>query len=310
MDSSDFFLAGWRVRSHFSLPELLPWAGDPHQSVDLLISAAEGVPDVPSQLVFDNHVSQVAPDRSCWVTLPGIARFFIHSDATQIHVAAYRGDPAAPAVRLFLLSTVLAIVCHRRGLLPMHASCVEIGGRAVLFTGPTCAGKSLLAAAFLRAGCRVLSDDIAVLNVAAPTGPAVLPSFPRLRLWRSALNELGFSLEDLRRSRPELEKYDISTENAFIAQPRPLTAMYHLRRWRKGIEVTTTRLYAARAMRDAAQAVYCAQPGRALDPEPASTQRIAGLCSGASSHILYCKPGLDSISAIITNLLQEHNHHL
>jgi hypothetical protein len=46
-----------------------------------------------------------------------------------------------------------------RGDLVLHASAVELGGRAVLFCGPTLRGKSTLARALGEAGCRVLGED-------------------------------------------------------------------------------------------------------------------------------------------------------
>lgn len=305
MISSDFFLAGWRVRSEFRLPDLLPWAGGPQKLVDITITAGKLFEPL-TDCVFESPLIRIARDHSCWFTVPGIARFFVNHDATEIRVDANGSDPGETAAGLFLLSTVLALVCHNRGLIPMHASCVDVGGRAVMFTGPSCAGKSLLAAAFWKAGYAVLSDDVTVLNPAAPTGAFALPSFPCLRLWRGALEPFELKPERLQRSRPELEKYNVSTQNTFVPEPRPLKAIYHLRRRRKAIAEATAPLHGARVLRDAMQAVYCAQTVGTFSPDGVFTQGIAAVCAGASSHILYCEPGFDNVAATVAAISKEH----
>jgi len=65
-----------------------------------------------------------------------------------------------------------------RGDLPLHAAAVDVGGEAVLIGAPRTFGKTTLAAAFLAAGHRVLSEDITCLrlrpHVQIVPGPAML----------------------------------------------------------------------------------------------------------------------------------------
>jgi hypothetical protein len=71
-----------------------------------------------------------------------------------------------------------ALCAFRRGDISLHAAAVEVEGRAVLLAGPSHAGKTTLAAAFLQAGYRFLSEDTTCCAVgSAPRafpGPAVL----------------------------------------------------------------------------------------------------------------------------------------
>jgi hypothetical protein len=71
-----------------------------------------------------------------------------------------------------------ALCAFRRGDISLHAAAVEIEGRAVLLAGPSHAGKTTLAAAFLQAGYRFLSEDTTCCAVGdaprAYPGPAVL----------------------------------------------------------------------------------------------------------------------------------------
>lgn len=130
--------------------------------------------------------------------------------------------PAVPArnLRLFLLGSVMGLLLHQRGLLPLHANAVVIDGAAYAFTGPSGSGKSTLAAWFQDKGFRLLSDDVCVIDF-APDGTAIAwPGLPRLRLWRDALERSGRQAADYQRSYEEAsdewEKYDVP------AQPRGL----------------------------------------------------------------------------------------
>lgn len=64
-----------------------------------------------------------------------------------------------------LYSTVTALLLAWRGLVPVHASAVEIDGRGYLICGASGAGKSTLAAALIAQGARLISDDLSVLRV-------------------------------------------------------------------------------------------------------------------------------------------------
>jgi hypothetical protein len=65
-----------------------------------------------------------------------------------------------------------------RGDLALHASCVEVDGRALVLAAPRRFGKTTLATAFARLGYRVLSEDLVCLRPGPPSsvipGPAML----------------------------------------------------------------------------------------------------------------------------------------
>jgi hypothetical protein len=103
----------------------------------------------------------------------------------------YRVDPVGPSIsmtptddpirreeRLWGVPTTLAYL--GRGDLPLHASAVEVDGRALLFAAPGRHGKTTMAAAFHRAGHRVLAEDLACCR--PDPAPAVFPGPAVLRL--------------------------------------------------------------------------------------------------------------------------------
>jgi hypothetical protein len=74
-------------------------------------------------------------------------------------------DPANEQWATIVAAQALPLAATLRGLEVLHASGVVLDGRAVLITGAAGAGKSSLAAALLRAGGLLLSDDAVALSL-------------------------------------------------------------------------------------------------------------------------------------------------
>ena len=130
MESKFVRLFGMRIRSDIPLPGPKAELGD---EPDLVIELGQvEEPAIPGQEI-------VADDQGTTLTIEGIARYRI-SDGRRIIVQPALGVPEAN-VRLFLLGSAMGLLLHQRGLMPLHASAVEIEGRAVAFTGASGAGK-------------------------------------------------------------------------------------------------------------------------------------------------------------------------
>lgn len=102
-------------------------------------------------------------------------------------------DPGAPLVTVphaldeirleERLWGIPAALCYmHRGDFAVHASAVAVGGGALLFGAPGRFGKTTLAAAFLRAGHGVLSEDFTCCRI--DPGPQLLPGPALLRMRR------------------------------------------------------------------------------------------------------------------------------
>lgn len=107
--------------------------------------------------------------------------FHISADGRRITGRRHAGA-SAESFTTYLLGQVLALALVKQGLEPLHAAVVAVDGRAVGFVARSGLGKSSLAAAFLAAGYRLLTDDILV---AAPDGAGeiVHPGPPRIKLY-------------------------------------------------------------------------------------------------------------------------------
>jgi hypothetical protein len=108
---------------------------------------------------------------------------------------------AAPeVVRTFLLGSAWGALLQQRGELPLHGAVVSGERGAIAFCGPQTAGKSSTAAWLVRRGLRLVSDDLARLEVPPGAGaPRVWPSHRAIKLGSEALLALGRGPEGLAR---------------------------------------------------------------------------------------------------------------
>ncbi len=101
----------------------------------------------------------------------------------------------------------LAMVCHQRGWLVLHGSCVAKNGRAVCIAGHSGAGKSTLAMALASTGHHLLSDGMTVLSPnGLGTGLRSLRGPPTAKLWPDSLAHLGFDAQAAVRVTPAFDK--------------------------------------------------------------------------------------------------------
>lgn len=130
----------------------------------------------------------------------------------------------------FLLGPVMGIVLRMKGTLCLHASAVEIDGKAVAFGGPMGVGKSTTAAIFAKNGHAVLADDIVPLK---KSGMSFLahPGYPFLNLMPDSMALVFQSRERTQSADAEIEKVQLSLDGKplrFQSQPLPTGAIYIL----------------------------------------------------------------------------------
>jgi hypothetical protein len=154
-------------------------------------------------------------------------------DPSGHEVRAAWSDPSLEGSALaFLLGPVLGWVLRLRGITCMHASALEVGGKALLLVGAEGAGKSTTASGLLRAGHAVLSDDVVPLQ--ERDGELwVNPGLPRLLLGAESAKELWQDQGDLTPHFPGSDKgyVDRSAPSfRFCGNATPLGAVYFLER--------------------------------------------------------------------------------
>lgn len=298
MESSDRTLCGWRVRSALPLPELLPWSGDDRTpDIDVRLGA---VPDRLEDEIHTGPFVRIGRDGRVRFSMEGVASYLIRG-GREVTVDA-RLPLDAPDLSLFFLGTVFGVLCHQRGALPLHASCLAFGERAVAFAGPSRAGKSTLAAALMERGHRLLSDDVTVLRFPGGGAPLVEPGFPRQKLWADALEAFSLGRGRRVRSKREFEKYERSAAELFQAEPLPLAAVCHLSEARLPVEHEIERLEGVKALEAVRGAVYRLSAGAAMG----GGQRIFMACGALSGRVpqflLRRREGFDPLRRLAADL--------
>jgi hypothetical protein len=119
---------------------------------------------------------------------PSYGDFFLSAEATEIQCRPLPGIPEV-TVRHLLLDQVVPLVLSRRERIVLHVSAVLTAHGVIAFAGKSGDGKSTLAASFAQRGCALLSDDCLVLRAERGSWTA-LPSYPGVRLWPSAAENL------------------------------------------------------------------------------------------------------------------------
>ncbi|HEY6549664.1 MAG TPA: hypothetical protein VIY71_00525 [Solirubrobacterales bacterium] len=156
-------LYGFTIKSELPLERLNAAAGT---RGELRIELAGGPLRAPSQepvstLIGEGgqcwYASYELENGGCLVELPPTVSFLLEPDEGRIVVNSLDAD--AELLEHRIASSAICTLLAMRGDLVLHASAVEVGGRAVLFCGPTLRGKSTLARVLGEAGCRVLGED-------------------------------------------------------------------------------------------------------------------------------------------------------
>jgi hypothetical protein len=241
-DSRDYAAFGLRIASQIALPELTPIDDDGGTAdLDVVIGAVD--PHLAGAHYHEPAVT-ISDDRVL-LDLPP-ARYLVE-DGCKITI-----DPTAGAsereVRVWLLGAVMGVVCHQRGLVPLHASAIEINGAAVAFMGHSGAGKSTLSAWFHGRGRQVLCDDLCAVGFDVDGRPRTWPGVPRIKLWRDALAALNRPPAGLEKVARNYEKYILPISAEGLLRPRPLAGLYLLSAEPVSAGKTITRLQGAKAV--------------------------------------------------------------
>ena len=147
--------------------------------------------------VLNGPVVDASPDEIV-LRIPSVGRFVVRSDEP---VAVERAPGTTDAdVRCFMVGPVAAAEALLRGAIPLHASAVEIDGRAVVIAGPSGVGKSGAAAALALRGHAVLADAVTLLE------PRVPVHAPRPVLWPDLVEDLDLDPSAGELVRPALPK--------------------------------------------------------------------------------------------------------
>jgi hypothetical protein len=158
--------------------------------------------------------------------IPDIARFLLTEGRDIVYEAEAGADEGD--ISIFVLGTVFGILLHQREQIVLHASAVNVNGKAVLFCGSSGAGKSTIAAALVQRGFRLVTDDVCAITITDAGGPMVHSDGRQLKLWAHSIESLDLAAQQGARVRNRLDKYYVEPSGA-STEPLPLGTVYSLR---------------------------------------------------------------------------------
>ena len=222
----NYIAYGLEIESVFTLPELRPGQSDGEP--DIVIESASLTPvDTEADADGERQVD-VGPDR-CRISYDGVGTFLVENGDRILVDPLSPEIPSTKVFRRLLEGQILGVCCHQRDLLVLHGSAVQIDGGAVVFLGPTGAGKSTTAAAFYGEGYPLLDDDIVVIETDGEQ-PTVAPGVPQLKLTPEMSDRFDIDATHVDDSQDVTEKTHYRTEPVDVGQSGvPLAACYILR---------------------------------------------------------------------------------
>lgn len=219
-----YAIHGLTIASELELPELASLAGDLNATADATVRLAQ----LPGALrAIKSEIPDFLPtEDGQLLVVPGAGCLLVRPDCEVIVDIADKADMAL--LRLFLFGSMMGLICHQRGLLPLHASAVAIGDKAIAFCGPPGMGKSTLAAFCVDQGARLVADDVLVVGVDSDNRVMANPGMPKIKLWRDAIERLGRSTEELTPDWARAEKFHLAASEHIVTEPVRLTQIFVL----------------------------------------------------------------------------------
>jgi len=153
---------------------------------------------------------------------------FVVDGAAQHVWGAYQPPLTAEDMATYFLGPVMGFLLRRRNVTCLHASGVEIQGRAICFCGDAGFGKSTMAAALALRGLPVLAEDIVALEESGGEFQAV-PGYPRVCLWPESVSMLLGRDDALPQLTPVWEKcyLELDGQRAKFSQTKlPMGILY------------------------------------------------------------------------------------
>ena len=238
-------LYGLTVASPRELPA--PYAaGKP----DLTITETHDRPAAKSQL--DGFSYNVNPDNSVFVSWCDLFDFTVNADGSAITVHAgahWHNEP----VYMYLIGQVISVALLQKRVESLHASAVELNGRATAIVGDCGAGKSTLTAALVAAGARLVTDDLLVTRRNG-SGTVTLSGARRLKLDPATAEHVGLTAESTPMDDGSGKAVYYIGADSFADASVPLRRMIVLKPFAE--KLALTRLDAMRAVRAVISATF------------------------------------------------------
>jgi len=185
-----YHIYGLNIESELELIQLLP-SIQQKADVSIRLGAIEDKPTIPEDAW---RAKWVEKNNACYV-FEDIGAFLMqHGQVITIDLCK---NANMVEVGHALLGIALSVILQQRGYLILHSSLIEIEGHAVGFLGHSGNGKSSLATMMIESGYKLISDDLAVINLDLTEQITVYSGFPQTKLWPDFADSIGINAEEL-----------------------------------------------------------------------------------------------------------------
>lgn len=249
--SQKFRIFDFTLESSFPFETVLPVSKDIPDLRFELAARGETLSDLAKlRPVFDNseliggaenHIALYVLDGFEIIRVGSKIVFRISDDVIECRI---EDDQLLWLAEMSFLGVVSSYWLERRGLTVLHSAAVGIDDGITAFLGDNGAGKSSLAATFLQAGAKFVTDDVLPIEVKEGIVTA-RPSYPSMRLWPVDAKRISGS-DKLRRVQPGADKRrgEIGREfpGGFIERAGALTNLFVIERRTGASEVSVESL--------------------------------------------------------------------
>ncbi|SKB54328.1 serine kinase [Dyadobacter psychrophilus] len=222
---------GLNILSEIELPELSD--GDAGVKHDLYIKSQPfDVPTLENTQLYRRGVRAgfaKDADENLYLHWHNIASFkAMNGDCLVVNPLVDDGN----LISLFTVSEALGLILFQRGFFLLHASSVQVGNDGWCFMGTPGAGKSTTAAAFVKAGCKLLSDDLTAIGFNDKGLAYIIPAYPQLKIWDETANGLQYEKSELQPVSEGVNKFSYQPKAGFVHEPVPLKEVFFLHKAR------------------------------------------------------------------------------
>lgn len=254
----------------------------------------------------------------------GVVECALREDAERIECRVL--DPERDhLVEIFLLGLVLAYWLELQGRLALHGSGVVAGAGGVAFLGTKGSGKSSLAAASMRAGSPMISDDLLAVTLdaresdqpralAAQDPPVMAPAYPQMRMWPDVARHFVTDPDRLPPVEPGGRKRRVSLREhwdvPFADAPVPLACIYLPERVEPGgrTEIRIESVPTSEALIELVRESFLVRILQAAGLQGPRLERLGHLVRAVPVRRLVYPSGLDRLPAVVEAVCRDAAH--
>ena len=192
-------------------------------------------------LIENETTYSVSPITKSHILFCNQVGIFQITDGTTITICPKKGismDQLTP----FVFGYCIAMLFWQRNQLAIHCSAVECDGKALIIAGDSGSGKSTFTTKLLENGFRLMTDDVAIVDISSEGDIMVYPAFPQQKLCRDAVHRNHLNTEDLLYIDEDRDKFAVPRRDCFCEKPCKLSAMLCLSVQSENSDVILTEL--------------------------------------------------------------------